>query len=276
MDTTINRIQKKLDVLTKAWWFYLLLLLPIFIRPYTTRGYAANQTTDVIMQALSNPLIYSIPILFPIAKAIPVLLIVGLIILGNRMRRAFNIYTALLFLAVAISQNSGQTETYGLVITFGNLIMVLFIALVWILEIFAERNDFEPRRIPLWRWWVVPIATFALLAPVDSSTLSPDFNPVRLLTSESGLTNCMMIPVILAILTLYYPTVNLSVLRIMSFIGIYFGIMNVVTWFFILSYGWWMGVLHVPLVTLSIYAFVLGHLKIEQELARLKQGEEFL
>lgn len=228
------------------------------------------------MQALSNPLIYSIPILFPIAKAIPVLLIVGLIILGNRMRRAFNIYTALLFLAVAISQNSGQTETYGLVITFGNLIMVLFIALVWILEIFAERNDFEPRRIPLWRWWVVPIATFALLAPVDSSTLSPDFNPVRLLTSESGLTNCMMIPVILAILTLYYPTVNLSVLRIMSFIGIYFGIMNVVTWFFILSYGWWMGVLHVPLVTLSIYAFVLGHLKIEQELARLKQGEEFL
>lgn len=228
------------------------------------------------MQALSNPLIYSIPILFPIAKAIPVLLIVGLIILGNRTRRAFNIYTALLFLAVAISQNSGQTETYGLVITFGNLIMVLFIALVWILEIFAERNDFEPRRIPLWRWWVVPIATFVLLAPVDSSTLSPDFNPVRLLTSESGLTNCMMIPVILAILTLYYPTVNLSVLRIMSFIGIYFGIMNVVTWFFILSYGWWMGVLHVPLVTLSIYAFVLGHLKIEQELARLKQGEEFL
>lgn len=276
MGTTVNKIQMTLDSLTKAWWFYLLLLLPIFIRPYATEGYDVNQTMDVIMQALSKPLIYSVPVLFPIAKAIPVILIIGVMVLGNKLRRAFNVYVALLFLAISIFQNSGQTEIYGLVVTTGNLILVLIVALMWVWEVFAERNDFEPRRIPVWRWWVVPMAAFALLAPVDSSTLSPDFNPVRLLTSEAGLTNCMMIPVILAVLTLYFRTVSLTVLRIMSFAGIYFGIMNVVMWFFVFSYGWWMGLLHIPLLTISIYAFVLGHLKIDKGGAWLKCSEELL
>jgi hypothetical protein len=262
VSTVANKIQMKLDSLTKKWWFYLLLLLPIFIRPYVTEGYTADQTVDVIMQALSKPLIYSVPIFFPIAKAALIILITGVMVLGNRVRRAFNIYFALLFLAIAIFQNAGQTETYGLVVTTGNLILILIVALVWVWEVFVERNDFEPRRIPAWRWWVVPLAAFALLAPVDSITLTPDFSLVRLLTSEAGLTNCMVLPVILSILTLYFPTVNLSVLRIMGFAGIYFGLLNVVIWFFVFSYGWWMGVLHIPLLLISIFAFILGHQKV--------------
>jgi hypothetical protein len=88
--------------------------------------------------------------------------------------------------------------------------MVLIVSFVWLWETFAERNDFSPRKRSLWKWWVVPLAIFALLAPVSSSASSsipiPDFTLARLMASESGLTNCMTIPVVLTVLALYQPT----------------------------------------------------------------------
>jgi hypothetical protein len=140
--------------------------------------------------------------------------------------------------------------------------MVLMVALVWIWEVFAEQNDFTSPKQLLWKWWVIPLAALALLAPVSSSASSsvpiPDFSLARLLASESGLTNCMMTPVLLAVLILYHPTVNLPLLRVMSFVGIYFGVVNMIVWFIVIPSGWWMGVLHIPLLSISIYAFVLG------------------
>jgi hypothetical protein len=258
-NSSIEAIQNAMDGLTKKWWFYLLLLSPIFIRPYASQPYDPRQTMDVIIQALSKPLVYRFPILFPIFKAVPVILIIGLFVFGNRMRRAFNLYAGILFLTLAIFQNAGQNEAYGLVVCTGNLILVLIVGLVWLWEVFAGQNDFELRKQPFWRWWPTPLAAFALLAPIDAITLAPDFRLIRLLTSESGLTSCMIIAVILFVLTLYFPTINLALLRIMSFVGIYFGIINVVIWFAVYPSGWWMGVLHIPLLTISVYAFVLGY-----------------
>jgi hypothetical protein len=255
---TRERIQTKLDAVTKRWWFYPLLLLLFLIRQYASKGYDPRDWLDLMLQALSHPLIYSFPALMPIAKAIPVVLIVGLMVLGNRIRRVFNGYVALLYVALACFQHTALTDTYGLVIIPSNLTLILVVALFWIWEIFAERNDFTPRKQSLWRWWVVPLAVLALLAPIDTSTMSPDFSPVRLLTSESGLTYCMMTPVILAVLTLYHPTVNLAVFRVTSFVGMLFGVVNMLVWFAVMPSGWWMGVLHVPLLVISIYAFVLG------------------
>jgi hypothetical protein len=36
------------------------------------------------------------------------------------------------------------------------------------------------------------------------------------------------------------------------------GAVNMLVWFVVLPSGWWMGVLHIPLLVISIYAFVLG------------------
>jgi hypothetical protein len=88
--------------------------------------------------------------------------------------------------------------------------------------------------------------------------MSPDFSPLRMLTNESGLTYCMMTPVILAVLTLYHPTVNLAALRVTSFVGMIFGVVNILVWFVLMPSAWWMGVLHSPLLVISIHAFVLG------------------
>jgi hypothetical protein len=44
------------------------------------------------------------------------------------------------------------------------------------------------------------------------------------------------------------------------------GAVNMIVWFVLESWGWWMGVLHIPLVVISVYAFVLAHVKAEGEL----------
>jgi hypothetical protein len=258
MNAIREKVQEKLDALTRKWWLYPLLLLLFFIRPYASGGYDATQSPDVVLQALSHPLIYRFSALMPIAKAIPVFLIGGLLALGNRVRPMFNGYVGILYTALAFFQHVALTDKYGLVIISGNLALILPVALLWIWEAFIERNDFQPHRRPLWRWWVAPLVILSLLAPVDTNTMSPDFRPLRLLTNEAGLTYCMITPVILAVMTLHYPTVNLPVLRVSSFVGMIFGVVNMLVWFFVMPSGWWMGVLHIPLLAISIYAFVLS------------------
>ena len=81
-----------------------------------------------------------------------------------------------------------------------------------------------------------------------------------MLSNEAGLTCCMMTPVVLAVLTLFHPTVNLAVLRVSSFMGMLLGAVNMIVWFFVQPWGWWMGVMHIPLVVISVYGFVLGQL----------------
>ena len=149
-----QRIQGKLDALTKKWWLYLVLLLLFFLPIQAARDFDPRESIDLIGQVLSNPLIYALPILMPVAKAVPVVLIAGLLIFGNRVRRAFNLYVALLFLALAILQTTAVTDKYGLVVITGNLALILVVGLVWAWEVIVERNDFTPRRHRWWKWWV--------------------------------------------------------------------------------------------------------------------------
>lgn len=255
----IEGIQVKLDAVTRKWWLYVLLLLLFFIPTYAARGYDPRRSVDLIGQVLADPLINAFPVLMPIAKMIPVVLVVGLFAYGNRARRAFDVYVTVLFLALALLQSTAVTTEYGLVVLSGNMALVLVVALVWAWEVVAQENYFATRQRPLWRWWVAPVAIVAFLAPIDSGPMSPDINPVRLLTNEAGLTFCMMTPVVLAVLSLFHPTVNLAVLRVTSFAGALFGVVNMIVWFAIEPWGWWMGVLHVPLLLISVYAFVLAH-----------------
>jgi len=255
----VNKIQGFLDRLTRKWWLYILFLLLFFLPSYAERSYDLRQSSDLVGEVLSNPIINTHQILGPIAKLIPVFLIPAVFITGNKARRLFNIYVAILYLVIALFQNSAITESHGLVVLTGNLILILVVSLVWMWEVAAERNDFSPRKLPLWKWWVAPVVLLPFLAPVNSTSLSPDFNLVRMLSNSSGLTFCFMTPVILAVLSLFHPTVNLPVLRVSSFVGIMFGAINMLMWFVMKPWGWWMGVLHIPLVVVLLYTFVLSH-----------------
>jgi hypothetical protein len=263
--STKSRIQEALDKLTTKWWLYILFLLLFFLPSYAEKSYDPRQSVNLISQVLSAPLINTFPVLMPLAKVIPAVLIVGLWVFGNKLRRAFNIYVALLYLALALLQTSAFTDTYGLVVITGNLALILIVSLFWGWEAVAEKNNFSVINHPLWKWWVAPLAVVSFLAPVDTSTMTPNFNLVSLLTNEAGLTYCMMTPVVLAVLVLYHPEANPAVLRISSFVGILFGAVNMVVWFVVESWGWWMGVLHLPLVIISVYGFVLAHGRVKSK-----------
>ena len=264
----IARIQGTLDNLTKKWWLYLLLLLLLFIPAYSSEGYDPRRSVDLVGQVLSRPLINSFPLLMPMAKIVPLALFIALLAYRNRMKRAFDVYVAALYLALALFQTTALTPTFGFVVISGNLVLMLLVALSWVWEVVAERNSFDTPVHVSWRWWVVPVAFLALLQPVDTTAMSPDFTPLRLITNEAGLTFCMMTPVVLATLTLYYPGVNLATLRISSFVGMLFGALNMIIWFGLQPWGWWMGVLHIPLVLISVFAFVLAHAQGESHLPR--------
>lgn len=268
----VNKIQVVLDRLTRKWWLYILLMLLFFLPSYAERSYDPRQSSDLVGEVLSNPIINTYPILGPIAKLLPFVLITMVFISGNKARRFLNIYVALLYLVIALFQNSAITERHGLVVLTGNLMLILVVSLVWMWEVAAERNDYSPRKFSLWRWWVAPVVLLPFLAPVNSTSLSPDFNLAGMLTNSSELTYCFMTPVILAVGSLFHPTVNLPVLRISSYVGILFGAINMLMWFVLQPWGWWMGVLHIPLVVLSIYTFILSQRINKRESSFAKDG----
>jgi len=264
----LSKIQKNLELITQKWWFFLLFFLLFFIPSYSSKRLDPRESSQLVIDILSNALIYSYPILMPVFKIVPILLIMGIVWLGNKFTRLFNVYVTFTAVLFTFFQTTAITEKYGLAILLGNLAVYLVVAIFWIWETIVKENDFTPEKRPLWKYWVVPLAFLAFWYPINLKTLKPDFNLLYILTSESGMTYCMMTPVYLGILTLYYPKINRATLRVTSFAGLITGLLSVVQFFILHSYTWWMGVLHLPLLFISFYAFLLSLRK--EELLKIK------
>ena len=257
MDTMYNRLSR----LISTWWFYLLFLLVYFLPSYTALPFDPQNTPELIGLVLSNPLIYAYPQIMPLFKFIPVVLVAALLLYGKRAGPWFLVYAALLIAAMAILQNTAFTEKYGLAVLTGNIIVYIVVALVWFLELLQRKTDFSQPTRSLWRYWVVPVALLAFWFPVSEATLGPEFSVANLVSNSAGLTTCMMLPLFLAILSLYHPRVNRITLRISSYAGLITGLLNVLQWF-ILTEHWWIGVVHLPLLTIASYTFWLSFIKI--------------
>jgi hypothetical protein len=255
----LERIQGRLELITRRWWFLtLFILIGTVTPPIVTKGYDPSKTGDIIMYILTNSSINSLSPLYPIFKIIPIILIFALILFKNRVSRIFSLYAGINYFLSAFLQGIAITDEYGLGIVTGNFVLMIVVALSWILEAFINRNDFTPRKLPISRYWVVPLAFLSFWYPIDLESARPDFNPIYLITNASGLAFCTMTPVYLGILTLYYPKVNVVTLRLTGLLGIIIGFWNMIVNFLIMPDLWWNGVLHLPLLFISIYAFVLS------------------
>ncbi len=252
--------QSKIERITRRWWFFGLFVLIQFIPPYASKGYKfPDEWGDVIMHALRYAFIYSYPRLFPIFKIIPVVLIIGVIVFRNKVARIFNIYVGFCYVLFAFGQSIAMTERYGVSICTINVIMFLVIAAFWIWEAIVLHNDFRLAKIPLFRYWVVPLLLIAFWYPLDFRTARPDFNPLHLFTNVAGVTFCMMTPVYVGLLTLYWPKVNQAALRVTSIVGLIIGLYNVNLNFIMKpSILWLNGVLHIPLLVISLYGLILS------------------
>jgi hypothetical protein len=260
MTSKSQKTQARLEYVTRRWWFFLLIALSgSIIPPYVSRAYDPSDMGNIIGAVLSQGIIESLSPVYPVFRIIPIALIICIFVLHNRVARAFSIYVAITYILFAIVQNIAMTEEYGLAIVTGNVVIFLVVAGFWIWEARACKNDFTPMKRPAWRYWVVPLAFLAFWYPINLDTMMPDFNPLYLLTSGAGLMFCMMTPVYLAVLTLFYPKVNIATMRVTALVGIIIAVYNVALNFF-MEPGllWWNGVLHIPLLSISGYSLGLS------------------
>jgi len=261
-----EKIQEKLELATCKWWFLLLFILfETVVPPFVTKGFDFSKIGEIMPYLFTHPLINSCPsILYVVFKIIPIVLISGLIIFGNKIGRVFNLYVGIAYLLFAILQSIAITDKYGFGIITGSFILMLIVAIFWFWEVFVGRNNFTSQRLPIIRYWVVPLAFLAFWYPLNLESIKPDFNLAYLFTNPAGLTFCMMTPVFLGLLTLYYPKVNIATMRVTSLLGILIGFWTMVVNFLIEpDILWWNGVLHFPLVFISMYAFTLSFRKTQ-------------
>jgi len=265
-ETIVNKenIQGRLELITRKWWFFLIfVLIQFFIPPYASKGFEWSEVGMVTGEVLSNALVYDYPIVYPIFKIIPIVLVLSLIFLKNKANRFFSVYVAISYVLFAFLQSIAVTEKFGLGIITLNLAMFIFVAAFWFWEASIQKNDFTPQKQSMWKYWVIPAAFIAFWYPcsISSAGAVQDFNLIHLLTNEAGLTFCMMTPVYLAILTLYHPNVNMATLRVTSLVGVIIGIYNVLVNFILATSLWWNGILHIPLLAVSAYALALSFIK---------------
>lgn len=250
--------QGKLERITRRWWFFgLFVLMQFTIPPYASKGYKIEEWGNVIQHALGNAIVGQHPEIYPVFQIIAILFLIGILIFRNKFARLFAIYVGISYMLFAIGQNIAITEQYGVSICTINLVMFPLVAAFWAWEAVVLQNDYTFRKLPIWRYWVVPLAVLAFWAP--SSRGRPDFNPVLLFTNGSGLAFCMMTPVYVGLLTLYWPRVNMPAMRVTSLVGLIIGLYNIYANFGINpARTWWNGILHIPLLSISLYGLILS------------------
>lgn len=258
----LEKIQEKLEIITRKWWFLVLfILLGTITPPLVTKGFNPSMTGEIISYLLGHSLfahgvLYTF---YPVFKIVPIVLVLALIIWGNKVSRLFSVYVGFNYLLFAFLQGIAVTDEYGLGIVLSNFIPMILVAISWFWEAYVVKNDFTPQRISIIKYWVVPLAFIAFWYPLNLVSMQPDFNFTYLFTNPAGLAFCTMTPVYLSILTLYYPRVNMVTLRITSLLGIIIGSWNMITNFLIKPVLCWNGILHIPLLLISIYAFILSY-----------------
>ena len=255
-----ENVQSRLEFITRKWWFFLLfIIINIFLPPYASKGFNWSGIGIITGTILSNSLVYSYTALYPIFKIIPAVLVASIIFLKKRVTCLVSLYAAITYVLFAFLQSIAVTEEYGLGIITVNVIMFNIVAVFWFWEAIVQKNDFTPRERSAWKYWVIPLAFLAFWYPLNPDTMMPDFNSIYLLSNLAGLAFCLMTPVYLSLLTLYYPKVNMATLRVTSLVGAIIGFYNILTNFIMYpSVLWWNGVLHIPLITISIYALALS------------------
>jgi hypothetical protein len=194
--------------------------------------------------------------LSPAVHVITIILIVALYRYGSRIDRVADAFFGILFLFFAFGNHIAVTENYGLVVLTGNLVPILIVGMLWMWEVYKPLNEYIFRKLPAWRYWVLPFVLLAFWSPINAD-LNPDFNPLLLLTSSFGVMYCPTTPLVVAILTLIYPRVNTFLLRVTSFVGLLIGLFNAISFFTMPGYTLWNLILHTPLILISAYGLLI-------------------
>jgi len=245
------------ELITRLWPIALV-LFPQILPPYTSTGYKITDWGMVNAYLLTHPIrsfITNYSLIFQVA---PIILLFLLFLLGSKISRIFNVYITICFFIFAFTQSISITERYGFSVCIANLLSFSVLGVLWFSESIFPINKLEikkPFGIP---HLILIIALIVFWGPVNPNTLLPDFNPKYLLSNGTGLSFCLLTPLISSILVLSYPNINRVVFSATSALGVAIGFGNMILEFIIYpEYYWWIGILHIPLLLISSYCLWL-------------------
>ena len=257
---------KKLEYVSRKWWFFLILFISqSLLMPFASRNFQMDNINGIISTTLQNAFHMRIADYNIYFQTLSLLMFVLLIVFKNKIKLAFNIYVAVSYVAFAFIQNIAVTEKYGLSIVTVNVAMFLFVAYVWISEVFQSKNDYSFSNFK-WKYsWMILLSLFAYLCPFSPHGF--DFNPLHFFVRNSATAFCLTTPLFLTIMTLNMPKINIVTYRITAIIGVIIGLYNMLS--FLNPHTVFLGILHIPLLTISLYCAILSY-KIKRHIGNPK------
>ena len=261
------------DLSSRKWFYpvvYGSLVVISMLPPLTKVAYDPRNTQDVIASILMASLVpygawgwvFHVATLALIALALFRPHVAG---------RVLAAYMGVNYLLIAALQTTAVTEEYGFAVQTGALVATLLLGMLWLWVACRNKLHVSFKGIPLWRWILLPLALLVFWSPMslEGSKVVPNWNPVLLLTSvDYGLAYCFVTPVFLFFLILFYPQVDRFAFRVTAFNGLLYGLYNLTHWFN--PDRIWMGVMHIPLLILSLVALVMSARKTESHTSALR------
>jgi hypothetical protein len=230
----------------------LLLVILAILPPYVSKGFSISQIPAINAYILTHSVRHLAAAFFPLVNLLGLSAYAFAVLGGTRGYSFFSAFLVLAYTASAFLQGVAISDRHGFGLCTSTLLLTLLAAYAWLDEMRSSRMAtklmrFSPRTAVL-----LLIALVAIWQPINATSLLPEFSPRSILASGSMLTFCVSTIVGLSLLLIRYPDAGISTLRLTSAIGLLIGIGNLWLEIFFLAGYSWLGVLHVPLVALSL------------------------
>ncbi len=257
----MKTLNNTLDKFLLTWKFIVLIMvMQIVLPPIATKGFEWDNIGGIIISTLSSAFIQD---MYPYAWIFQILAICMLLLLAIRrekVSRWFMLYAGCCFTLYTIIQNVALTEKYGLSIVTVNVVMMLLVAFLWFKGALLGNSRFTFSNLNLKTAWIIPVAFFCLWWPMDlPQEITPDWNLMHLFTGASAMAFCPMTPVFLTLLILSKRDIDVTLLRVTAVVGFIIGCYNMGS--FATNAGFYLGLYHLPLVGMSLYAFLVSKKK---------------
>jgi len=245
-------------------WYFLLACIGLVIiaalPPLTEVSYDSRSTQDVVFSVLMISIqpYQAWGWIFHVGT---LLLLLYILWRPGRAGRALAGYMGINYLIVAAIQSHAVTEKYGFSLLTGAMVGTALLGITWLVVTIQNSLTLSFHNISKWKLLLLPLALLVFWSPVkvDAGSISPNFDPRLLLTSaDYGLTYCFVTPVFLFLLILFSTNPSSFIFRITAFNGLLYGLFNMAHWFNPNTV--WMGVMHLPLLILSLVALILPYL----------------
>jgi len=239
----------------RVWPVPVLLLALTFVVPslLAWRPVLGAETTALIRQVLLAPNAEKIPALLPIAK----LVLLGVWVVGvlgiRRFPQIVLGYYAAILVVIALFQNTA-TLPGGFALLLGNVTVQLIVAALCIRGLGSTDDTAPLLRGRLWLLAPMLLAWAYPYATVGQDAVMGGWE--RILLNGAGVTYCMVTPVIAGVMLLRPAAYGARTRLAVGALGTIFGLLNMMTWFVVYPASWWMGVLHLPLLTISLFCLV--------------------